>query len=147
MRMRSRLQRLATDPGLGAREEVASLRTLPGKRRILAVVLPTDVIPLKAKRVDVTARGMSKRQAIGGRMTCVLQMERLSRVRINAHRTLSGHVDEFRRCNRPLRPITVEANRRGLDPDKRSDEGRESRHGSACRTAGNCRDRVALLHA
>ena len=60
------MRRVGARPG--AREALETeglalktLSTLPGKRRILAVVLPTDVIPLKAKRVDVTARGMSKR--------------------------------------------------------------------------------------
>src|SRR5258706_13074033 len=105
MRMRSRLERLATDPGSGVLEEVASLRTLPGKRRILAVVLPADVIPLEAKRVDVTARGASKRKAIGGRMTGILQMKRLDPAGVDAHRTPSRPAGQVRPIPQPIRPI------------------------------------------
>src|SRR5205807_2102075 len=99
MRMRSRCESAATADGLC---------TSPGKRRVLSVVLTARVIPGQTERAYVAFDGMSEREPIRSRMARVIEIERLGRVGVDPHRTLSGHVEEGPRLDRPLHAAPIE---------------------------------------
>src|SRR5437868_10243846 len=104
MRSRSRRERTAASDD--------ELSTLPGKRRVLSVVLSGDIVPREAQCMNMTLRGMRERDAISGRMTRVVEVQRLGGGRIDALGAFSGHIHQFRRLHRPLGPVAMEANRR-----------------------------------
>src|SRR5437763_652811 len=56
MRSRSRWERAAAADG--------ELSTLPGKRRVLSVILAGDIVPCQAQRMHVALGGMGEREAI-----------------------------------------------------------------------------------
>ena len=56
-----------------ARARNHSLSTFPGERCILAVVLPADIVPRQAERLDVAPGGVRERERIGSGMAGVLE--------------------------------------------------------------------------
>src|SRR6266540_2277528 len=123
----------------------AVLRTPPGERRVLAIVLAGRVVPRKTKRVHVALHGMRERETIRGGMTRVVEMKRLGGVRVHSHGRNGGHVDEVRRDDRPARSGAIETDWRGLDAEKFSDQARQRRHRAASAAAGDGHNRLLLL--
>src|ERR1043166_4128780 len=78
------------------------LSTPPGKRRVLSVVLAARVVPRQTERLHVALRGMGEGKAIRGRMTRVIQVQRLRGIGIDTLGALSGHVNEARRLHGPF---------------------------------------------
>src|SRR5262245_13599361 len=153
MSWESRLQR---EPGNGtgnhrSRHETAAtagrLRTPPGERRVLSVVLTADIVPRQPQRVNVAVRGVRDGEPVRGRVARAVEMQRLSRVGTDSNHTGADHFNRSGSTHRPFVMLPVEVNAGGLGPEKFPHEARKSSHrsaGGAARDGANC---VALLRA
>jgi len=103
---------------------MARLRTPPGKRRVLSVVLSGDVIPRQAERVHVALRRVGQGKTIRRRMSGVVEMKGLCRVRIDPSGSRGRHVDQTRCLHGPCHAVIIEPDRRGFDAQKLADETR-----------------------
>src|SRR5688572_1882174 len=66
----------------------------PGEGRVLSIVAAASVFPGQAERANAAARGPCQRKPIGGWMSCVIQVKRFVRVRVEPFHTLCRHIDE-----------------------------------------------------
>src|SRR5205814_2430848 len=105
MRRRSRGVATAADGGLSA---------APGERGVLSMVLSAHVPPAEPQGSDLALHGVREGKPIRRRMACVVQIEGLRGVGIDAHRRLGRDVDQPWRGDGPLGARAIEANRRRL---------------------------------
>src|SRR5712692_2437317 len=99
-----------------------ALSIAPGKRRVLSIVLATRVVPRQTERVHMARRCMSQREAIGGRMAGVFEVQRFRGARIDAHSGFSGHIHKRGRLYGPLGSVALEANRSGFHAQEFSNQ-------------------------
>src|SRR2546425_3757205 len=95
---------LRPDVNRGARDWSGT----PGERGVLAVVPSAHIVPGEAERVYVASGRVRQREAIGRGMACVIEMQRLGRVRTESHDALGRHVEQARRLNGPFDTVAFE---------------------------------------
>src|SRR3989442_10913895 len=95
---------LRSDVNCGARDWSGT----PGERGVLSVVLSAHIVPREAERAYVAPGRMRQRETVGGRMACVVEMQRLGRVRTESQDALRRHVDQARRLNGPFDAVAFE---------------------------------------
>src|SRR5262245_41939156 len=100
------------------------LSTAPTEWSVLTVVLPGRVVPLEAERLDVAPGFVGERESIRGRMTGVIERERLGCGRIDAHRAFCRHIEQARGLHGPLDAIARKRYRRRFDAAERADQAR-----------------------
>src|SRR4051812_16763394 len=98
--------------GGGASAPPSRLRSTPGERSVLSMVLPAHVLPAVPQGRDLALLGVREGIPVRRRMARILQMDGLRRVGIEAHGGLGRDVDHPWRADGPPGGRAIEANRR-----------------------------------
>src|SRR6516162_8725280 len=106
-----------------ASDAAACLAGAPGERGEVAVVAARRVVPVDAEAMHVAPGGLGQGEPGCGRMTNVVEVDRLARV--GARDALDGEVEHARNRDRPAHPAGLDLDRLRLDAAEPPDQGTE----------------------
>src|SRR5712691_11566915 len=119
------------------------LARAPGERSEVPVVLARGVVPVDPERVHVAPRSLGEGQASRGRVTDVVEVDRL--VLVCAGNSLDGEVERPRNRHGSAHPATLDPDGLGFDPGEAADERPEGGHRTTALSAADRRQRLTLL--
>ena len=111
----------------------------------MTVVLARGVVPVDPERVHVAPGGFREGQATGGRMTDIVEVNRLGL--LGTGNSLDGDVERPRDRYGPAHPGGLDADRLGFDSGEVAHQWRQGSHRPAALSASDRRERFSLLGA